>query len=147
MRPVLLVEDDPMQADLLIESLATQLQVETDVISTELEFQSRFEEIAKDPPRVVVMDVMLRWADPQPETPPPPRAQTFHRGGVRCLRMLQQDERTKSIPAIVFTILEERDLLQDMRDMAVTAEYIPKSIHGEAIVKRIQSALSRPRQG
>jgi|SRR5580658_2670312 CheY-like chemotaxis protein len=134
MQPVLLVEDDSMQADLLIETLANRLKVETGLISTELEFQSRFEEIAKDPPRVVVMDVMLRWADPQPEIPPPPGAQTFHRGGVRCLRMLRQDERTKSIPVIMFTMLEERDVSADMRAMGVTAVHVPKSIHEDEII-------------
>lgn len=113
---ILVVEDDYLQADLIEEALRlepslTSARIER--LSTESHFHANFERIAGTPPDLVIMDVMLRWADPTPDMQPPPPEianQGFHRAGLRNERLLAQDPRTKSIPVILYTILEDLDL-------------------------------------
>ena len=142
MQTILLVEDDFMQAEGLMERIKDQLGVESDLISTELGFQTRFEEIAQDPPVLIIMDVMLRWADPQPVIQRPPDGYDgFHRAGIRCLKMLRSDPRTKELPVILHSVLEESDVLPDMKCCGATAVQVLKSIHAEAILSKIKSLL------
>jgi hypothetical protein len=66
---ILIVEDDPLQAELMIEAINTDALLgkpRVERISTELLFRQRFEEIVRDPPDVITIDIMLRWADASP---------------------------------------------------------------------------------
>src|SRR6267154_1778537 len=107
---ILIVEDDHLQAEWIHMSLAQAFpKAEFNCVRTEAEFRSRFGEIADNRPQVVVMDVMLRWEDPSPEITPRPdyvEAEGFYRAGLRCERMLAQDERTSHVPVILYTVLE-----------------------------------------
>jgi DNA-binding response OmpR family regulator len=68
------VEDDKMQYQFLHNALReskTLGPLRVVRISTEKGFNDRFEEIAADKPDVILMDIMLRWADPEPNLPLP----------------------------------------------------------------------------
>src|SRR6266850_8480467 len=107
---ILIVEDDYLQAEWIYGSLEQALpDAQFDRVSTESEFRSRFDEIANKGPDVVVMDVMLRWADPIPGLDLPPidvQKEGFYRAGLRCERILARDDRTSQVPVILYTVLE-----------------------------------------
>lgn len=113
---ILIVEDDYSQAELIEDAFRKDpyfAQAEFDRISTESHFRMRFDEIARNPPDVIILDVMLRWADPAPDMEPPPaevRSEGFWRAGIRNAKLLAQDPRTKDIPSVLYTISEDVDI-------------------------------------
>ena len=111
---ILLVEDDPLDASMIKEELEAQLKATVSVIKTEGEFVSRFEEIAKAPPDLIVLDVMLRWAVPSPDLtedsiPAEVREEGFYTAGLRCVDRLEKDNRTQNIPSIIYTGLDKNN--------------------------------------
>src|SRR5882672_9400242 len=104
---VLLVEDDHLHAGWITEMLQRAFpSIKIEPIRTENEFYLGIDAIARKPPDVVIMDVMLRWTDPAPEmSTPPPNVQTegYRRAGLRCAEMLAKRDATKHIPIILFT--------------------------------------------
>ncbi len=62
---LLVIEDDYLQANWIQENLQTAFPTaRIQRIATELDFRSHLEEIGRDRPTVIIMDVMLRWTDP-----------------------------------------------------------------------------------
>ena len=115
---ILLIEDDYLQAKTIQSGLQERLRGEYpnlsfEVISTESEFYDRFEKIAQEGFRIIIIDVMLRWASPSPDMPMPlPEVIEggFFRAGLRCQQKLALDARTSSIPTIIYTVLDESQL-------------------------------------
>lgn len=115
---ILIVEDDPLQAELMIDaikadSFLTRARVER--FSTEFLFQQRFDDVTNDPPNVITMDIMLRWADASPDvhadsTPEEVRDKGIFEAGLRCEKMLASNPKTQHIPVILYTILSKDDL-------------------------------------
>ena len=112
---ILLVEDDSIQAELigdkLVEEFAEHNKTCTvERIATESDFRRSFESIARNPPDLIVMDVMLRWCDiSENMVPPPPECEDFSRAGVRCCQLLKADARTQKVPLVVLTVLYKND--------------------------------------
>jgi CheY-like chemotaxis protein len=142
---ILVVEDDHLQANWIRSSLEEGFPGATiQQISTEHEFHSRFNEIVVDPPDVVVMDVMLRWADPIPHLEPPPKEvqdEGFYRAGLRCKKMLAQDDRTANVPVILYTVLEYVDLEIDLRDSPSNVTHLRKEANSEELFDRIRRSI------
>ncbi len=144
---ILIVEDDHLQAELLIETFRDESDLASALInriSTEREFRERFEEIAHNPPDVIIMDVMLRWADPTPDTIEPPpeiKMDGFHRAGLRNEKQLAGDPRTRDIPVVLYTILEAADL-EGMAERP-TVYYQPKDSEYGPLVQTIRSLVRR----
>jgi CheY-like chemotaxis protein len=141
---ILLVEDDPLQAALISEFLlhaSAFPEAAVDRISTESGFRARFNDLAINNPDVVIMDIMLRWADPSPDFELPPddiAEEGFYRAGLRCERMLSEDSRTNKIPVILYTILSNGDLTEELPDRPTTV-YLAKDFEPKEIVQLINS--------
>ena len=139
---ILLVEDDPLQVELIGEFLTADSAFPHAVIkriSNESEFITNFEEIATDIPDVVIMDIMLRWADPSPEFAPPPdeiAEEGFYRAGLRCERLLANDPRTAEVPIILYTILGNGDLSDELPQRPQTV-YLAKDFEPKELIKQI----------
>jgi DNA-binding NarL/FixJ family response regulator len=142
---ILIVEDDHLQADWIRTTLESGLEgANVEHIRTEHDFQQHFDEIASDPPNVVVMDVMLRWSDPAPEIPAPPdnvRTEGFYRAGLRCSRLLARNERTTRIPVILFTVLEHSDLEDELQKLGRNIIYLRKEADADQLVAAVRSRL------
>lgn len=144
---ILVIEDDHLQAEWICKNLEQAFRGDKiDRITMEMEFRSHFDEIANDPPDVVIMDVMLRWADPSPDLKPPPddvKKGGFYRAGLRCTRILAQDKRTEDIPVILYTVLEHNDLQQnnfeaDLQDLLKKAVHLPKEANLAPLIQAIR---------
>lgn len=139
---ILLVEDDPLQVELIDEFLKDDSAFpDADVkrISTESEFRSKFEDIATNNPDIIILDIMLRWADPAPDFQLPPdeiAEEGFYRAGLRCEKLLGQDSRTNEIPVILYTILGNGDLKDELPKRPQTV-YLAKDFEPIEIVRQI----------
>ena len=143
---ILIVEDDYLQADWVYAKLEQAFpDAKFDRVSTESEFRSRFDEIANMGPGVVVMDVMLRWADPSPELVLPPKYEGFYRAGLRCERMLAGDERTSHVPVILYTVLERTDLNHELPSLPEHVQYLPKESDLDPLIRKIGELTRQPR--
>ena len=142
---ILIVEDDYRQAELIEESFRKDpyfASAKFDHIRTESDFRSRFEEIARNPPDAVILDVMLRWMDPVPDMgPPPPEVERegFWRAGLRNAKMLAQDPRTKGVHRILYTISEDVDF--EEMDEQSKPHYLPKDAALDPLVDLVRSLV------
>jgi CheY-like chemotaxis protein len=142
---MLIVEDDHLQADWIRMTLESVLEgAEIECVKTEFDFRERFEQIANDPPSVVVMDVMLRWADPGPSIPSPPddvRREGFYRAGLRCSDLMNRDARTAGVPVILYSVLEHSDLEADLRSLGGNVVYLRKEADSGQLIDQLRSIL------
>lgn len=130
---ILLVEDDHLQVEFLRRELQNSFsEALIRVVSTESEFRSRFEEISQSPPDVIVLDVMVRWADPSSnikERPEEVVRDGFYTAGLRCEELLARNPQTNNIPVILYTVLEPTDLhdeIEQRRDNVVVLTKTPE---------------------
>jgi len=119
MRKVLLVEDDPEQAQRVEKAIKVCFKdVSVQRIRTEADFYQFADEIAADAlPDLVILDVMLPWASAVPDFPAPPeevKRDGFFRAGLRCQRFLADNAKTRKIPVVLYSILEAKDLRDDL---------------------------------
>lgn len=146
MARILAVEDDYLYVEWLRDIIEANIGASLDVISTELGFRTRFADLAAKPPDIILMDIMLRWTDPSPDMVRPPAGLgTFHRAGLRCLHLLRGDQQTRNIPVILYSVLEESDIAEDLKELGLTTLHVVKSIHPETLLDQINSALASRR--
>ena len=101
---ILHVENDPYLAALIQGTLAARVPgLQIQLIENESDFRSRFEEIALNPPSLVIMDVMFPWSTGVNREVPPSdvAADGYYFAGFRCLRQLSLDHRTRGITTLV----------------------------------------------
>jgi CheY-like chemotaxis protein len=147
---IVVVEDDHMQEGPLEEELA--LSFPGAVISTmrtESEFRARLGELRESVPELVILDVMLRWADSSPDAPPRPEDVVtggHYRAGLRCARLMRQDDVLRDVPVLLLTILERSDLERIEADeppagAEPAAAYVRKSADFGTLVRTVGSLL------
>ena len=67
MKQILIVEDDHLQSEWIeIEIKKHFPGVQVEKIATEYDFRIKLEDVKKNPPDIILIDVMLRWTDPSP---------------------------------------------------------------------------------
>jgi CheY-like chemotaxis protein len=142
---VIVLEDDSIQADAIRESLEENFAgIAVSLVPTEAQFHETMTEIARNPPDLLILDVMVRWTHPSPEMPPrPPEvvAEGFRRAGLRCLRLLLAAEETKDIPVILYTVLSRSDLERELLDLPPHVLFLEKESDLDRLVLHIRSML------
>lgn len=147
---ILIVEDDPLQAELMIEAIradALLAKSRVERISTELLFRQKFDEIVRDPPDVITIDIMLRWADASPmvtveSTPKEVVEKGIFEAGLRCERLLSREGQTKHIPIILYTIVSEEDLGEGLPKRA-NLLHVPKDSDLSPLIRAIRDVVRR----
>jgi CheY-like chemotaxis protein len=145
---ILIVEDDHLQEGPLEDELTQRFpgaRIET--LTTESEFRARVPQLCADPPDVVIMDVMLRWATPSRDPVPVPEevaAKGYYRAGLRCAALMRDSPELRAVPVVFLTILERNDL-----DRTETGEgersgtsYVRKSADFHPLVRRLRSLVN-----
>ncbi len=92
----------------------------------------------------VLINTMIRWADPDPNMEKPPQEILevgFYRASFRCSKMLNEDERTRNIPVILYTILDIEDIeeIEDEIKNLPQVTYLIKGFNEKNLVEVIQS--------
>lgn len=142
---IVIVEDDYLQAGWLESELKKEFPgAEIRQVKTELDFRKQLDALAANPPNIIIMDIMLRWTHPSPNmTPAPPavREGGFYRAGIRCQHLLQEEEKTRHIPLVLYTILREEDLETELEDLPTHTVHLSKTGDAGAIIMAIQSLI------
>jgi CheY-like chemotaxis protein len=140
---LVVVEDDHLQEGPLEEQLQDAFPTaRIDTVSTEKEFRERLTDFRNEPPDVVVLDVMLRWAFPSPDASPPPADVVeggYYRAGMRCEELMRKDSKLCDVPVIFYTILERSDLERD-DSISDNTRYVRKSSDLEVLTRVVRKA-------
>ncbi len=141
---ILLLEDQPLEAESITASLERAFSgVVLDRVRTELEFRSRLDAITKDPPDIFIVDMMLPWTSVSEHMAEPPAEVMeggYHRAGLRCQRLLAQQEETKDKTVIFYTVLERHDL--DLKDRSANVFHLRKESDHSALIRLIRASYS-----
>ena len=138
---ILLVEDDHLQSDPTLDNLRREFHGASFTrIRTESEFRAKFKEIATNKPDVIIMDVMLPWADPDPDLKVPPEVAEggIGRAGIRCKNLLAENEATRDIPVLFYTVLDNPQLQTDIQNLRPEAEHLIKEPDSIDLIERIR---------
>jgi CheY-like chemotaxis protein len=146
------VEDDHLQEGPLQGVLLAAFgNADVRTICSEEEFRAALPALRTDVPDLVVMDVMLRWANPRPNMPQPPEDVAtcgYYRAGLRCTRLLADDSQLRGVPVILYTTLELSDLQRDGQQLPLNATYVGKNADLDVLLRHIRGRLRialRPR--
>lgn len=141
---VLLVEDDPLQAEAIKQDLAESFPGLTITrIATESAFRAQLDKIASDPPHLIILDAMLRWADPSPDMEPPPEEvlrEKHYRAGLRCASLLSEYPHLRDTPVILHTMLEEEDLEEQQINHGYL-RYVGKAKTTDGLINEVERIL------
>lgn len=142
---VLIVEDDRPQAEAIHEMLARSfMDVEVSKIITESEFRDKFGSLKLDSFDLILLDVMLKWAEPSlnmRKPPPEIEREGFYRGGVRCLKMLLASPEMQSIPIIIYSVLGRDDLRVELQKVPAHVLFLQKDFDESRLLRHIRSLL------
>jgi len=146
MAPVfVVVEDDHLQAVPLADYLDTSFEgAQVITLGSEHEFRTHLPKMRKEPPDLVLMDVMLRWTFPSPTAPSPPEdveAGGYYRAGLRCANLMHGDQRLRGVPVVLYTILERSDLERDQASLPPNTSYVGKSSDIDVLMRKVRSLL------
>lgn len=145
---ILIVEDDHLQHTPIYNSLVQAFPgAKVKQISTESGFRSFFDADEGELPKLVVLDVMLRWANPSEDMPVPPQEvidEGYYRAGFRCEKILAQQEKTKAIPVILYTGLNRDVLKNDLKNVRPKrTEYLRKEPDHEELIQLIRKLIGQ----
>jgi hypothetical protein len=139
------VEDDHLQEGPIADNLAGLYPDTTvEAFATEEQFRAHLPRMREAVPDLVVRDVMLRWAYPRPGLAAPPDdvvAGGYYRAGLRCARLMLDDERLRRVPVVLYTILERNDLERDGQTLPSNATYVGKNSEPDVLSRHIRSRL------
>ena len=147
---ILIVEDDPLQAELMIDAIKADsvlTEARIDRISTESQFQQRFVEITKNPPSLITIDIMLRWADASPlvdpqSVPDEVKENGVYEAGLRCEQLLANHPTTRLVPVILYTIVSKEDLGEELPQRR-NVLHLPKDSDLSPLIWAIRDLLRR----
>ena len=113
---ILIVEDDYLQLEFIARDLSGQFPgVAIESIETESEFRKRMPAIRANPPNLVIMDVLLRWANIDEEPSIKDVDGDFYSAGIRCHELLASFEETKDVPFIFYSMLDRTEAMSEAR--------------------------------
>jgi predicted nucleotide-binding protein len=142
---ILLIDDDALETEAVRDALVHYFpEISVDIVNTERGFRDRLKAILDSPPDLVILDVMLRWSDASSEPSAPPNELgdfASYRSGLRCHRLLAQNDETKNIPTILYTVLERGDIAEELRNMPQNVVYLKKESDSSPLIRLTRSLL------
>jgi CheY-like chemotaxis protein len=138
-RAIYVVEDDPFQAEWIIELLQQKFGdwLEVKPITTQYGFETAFETLAADQPVAIILDVMLQWKDTD-IAKEPAKLDSFRRAGLDCWNMLAKDPRTRKIPVMLYSVLDRATV----RGLPPGIEYLRKDSNDRELIAWLKGVLA-----
>jgi CheY-like chemotaxis protein len=145
-----LVEDDATQAEDILAVLKTAFPAQPRRrMKTEHEFLTALKATPLAVPDIIIFDVMLPWTeigeDGKPMAPKPEGYEEsggFFKGGIRCAEALWANPPTRQVPGVLFTVLSNGDLTDDMKRLeGRPVRYLSKRELPERLTELIRSLI------
>ena len=138
-RVIYVVEDDPFQAEWIVELLQKEVgdQVEVKLITTHYGFESSFDTIATDQPAAIILDVMLQWTDTDVAREPA-KLDSYRRAGLDCCNRLAKDPRTRKVRVLLYSVLDRNDV----RGLPPGTEYLRKDSKDSVLIAWVRGVLA-----
>ena len=114
-------------------------------LETESDFHVEWPNIAANPPRAAVIDIMLKWDILRREKRlRPAAASDMYRAGIRCADTVLDDPRTKHIPIILFSVIDRTDLADDIDRLKKKGNvtYLQKSSEPSQLISLLRQVTS-----
>lgn len=141
-----ILEDDYLQTESLEQLLKKEFPRSKIIkLSTEYEFRMFADNInidKSDESYVFIIDVMMRWTDPSPDAPKAPKDVVtggFEKAGFRIEQILNKKIDLEKDHIILYTILEESVLHEDLENKNSYTKFIPKNGDHVLIIDHIKS--------
>ena len=132
---ILVFEDDHLQARDLRNELEGEFGADVRLISTEYEFRRALPEILNDSPDVVVLDRVVRWANPARDMPSPPQPDWDpEQAGLRCAELIEANREGRTIAILLFSVIGDDGDVGGF-------ECITKESEFDNLISRIQQIL------
>lgn len=142
---IILVEDDHFQAEEIAEALMeTFPNVELETIDSEHGFYSKLDGLKENPPDVIIMDVMLRWAHPSgtmPQAPEEVLTEKHYRAGLRCLKLMAEQRVARGAKIILYTVLQPVDIESDIKALPLNVTYLVKESNFNQFIRTIRGFM------
>lgn len=142
----ILIEDDPQQSATITTAIEGRYRnALVELLETESEFCERVDKMAlgEARPRMIISDVMLPWAFPEPNAPAVPHEVeqgTFREAGLRCWERFRKRPDLKTVPWIYFTVLDETTIDYEAHSDERTG-YVQKAGSIEPLLQEIEEYL------
>jgi DNA-binding NarL/FixJ family response regulator len=144
---VYLFEDDKGTIESICELLEKEIpRVRLERFRTEEAFRSYLDGAGDECPDVAIIDVMVPWTRPSRNMVKPPddvKEGTWFRAGLRSAKILR--DRSASLPIVLYTILDERDLTEYITKLGANTYYVSKNHDESRLVRRVMELLRLPR--
>jgi len=120
------VDDDPLFNEEVIRELGGRFKnLQIEVIKTEKEFRERLADPAKFNFDLVILDVMVHWADQSEESLPDPTLKGgYFRAGIRCLEEILKHPELAARPVIIHSALDEDQILAKVREQKLAEDHL-----------------------
>jgi CheY-like chemotaxis protein len=144
---VIILEDDFLQAEWIQGEVLHQhfRGMTSERIATEHAFRNRLDALRATPPSLVLIDVMMRWTDPDSDATAPEEIANdgYYRAGLRCERLLRSNKETSNVPVILYTVLDRIDLDSDLQNLHPMTRYIEKNSDPTELVNAMNELLAK----
>lgn len=124
-KKIVMIEDDPFITK-IFEDKFEEAGFEITIFNSGSE--ELVEEIAKEKPNIISMDIILPGIN-----------------GIEMTKLLKRDKRTRDIPIIALGILEEKEMIRDAIDAGIEDYYVKADQRPSEYVRAIDSYLKDPR--
>lgn len=147
---IVLVEDDYLQADWIQASLESTFGAHVERTGSAHGLQRQIPLLARDPPDIFIVDEMLRWSDPPTVEEldagaylPAPDGWKPTRAGLELIEQLRSIPQLTNVPVILYTVLEESDLVDLHIPMNVAT--VAKNTDPGPLISAVRQALRHRR--
>jgi CheY-like chemotaxis protein len=144
---IVVVEDDHLQELPIRGKLEDAFpDAEVERIATESDFRSSLPELSKRRPDIIIIDVMLRWADLRPGFPKPPPDVVeggYHRAGLRCAEWALRNPALRATPIVLYSILERDEVRREGEaKLGDNVSYLRKSADINVLARHLRKLIS-----
>ena len=133
---IIVLEDVPIAAASLVHLIRSECaEAQIRVLDNEFEFNQAHSDFIKQQPNLFVLDMRVRWTSSDLVAAVPPidyqRTGSWRRAGLRCCRLLLSDERTRDLPIVLTSVLEDREVRAELQGLPPNVDFIEKRRHND----------------